>query len=606
MANSAFGFAATNGNTTGGYGGAVITVTTGAQLQAAINSVTGSNPLTIYVDGIITPGNSRADEITISGHNNISIIGTDGGAEFDGIGIHITKGSSNLIIQNLKIHDVDIGTKDAIGIEGPSSHIWIDNNELYSTLSSSKDHYDGLLDIKRGAEYITVSDNYFHDHHKTSLVGYSDDDVGARYITYANNIFEDIGSRAPSVRYGYTHIYNNLYLDVTTSAINMRMGAVGLIEDNVFSHVRDPIVSIDSDEIGYWELHDNLMSDVTWSKISSGEASAQNGVSTGSYDAPYSYDLLAAKDVEAYVRAHAGVGHLDDDVQLPPDTPPDPPTSQPPIPTDPIPPTTPSDPPPTSSDPGKGLTHIGKGRADTLVGGDGDDRLDGAGAEDHLSGGRGNDQLLGGSDDDVLSGGDGNDQLSGGEGRDVLAGDNGNDRLDGGGSADQLDGGAGDDALTGGSGNDVMKGGDGNDSLEGGAGKDTLIGGAGNDTLSGGADSDTLEGGAGKDVLTGGDKTDVFLFRSVADTPAGDGRDIITDFKAGDHIDVSQIDAKTGVAGDQAFTFIGEHSFSGKQGELHLVRGTTYTLVEGDVNGDGHADFQIQLNSMLKANDFIL
>jgi len=43
---------------------------------------------------------------------------------------HVRDGSSNLIFQNLKIHDVKSGPKDAISIEGGSHNIWINHNEF--------------------------------------------------------------------------------------------------------------------------------------------------------------------------------------------------------------------------------------------------------------------------------------------------------------------------------------------------------------------------------------------------------------------------------------------------------------------------------------------
>jgi len=264
--NLAFGFAATNGGTSGGSGGRTVTVSTGDQLQRAIDSASGAT--TIVVQGKITDANTSGAQIVLDGKRDISIIGAASGGEFDGIGIQITGGSSNIIVQNLKIHHVRSGYKDAIGIQDGSRNIWIDNNELYSTLATSQDTYDGLLDIKRGAEYITVSDNYFHDHHKTSLVGYSDSDVGARYVTYSHNIFENIGSRAPSVRFGYTHIYENYYKDVSVSAINLRMGAVGLVENNNFVNVHNPVVSLDSTSVGFWDMRGNTFQNVTWGSFS--------------------------------------------------------------------------------------------------------------------------------------------------------------------------------------------------------------------------------------------------------------------------------------------------------------------------------------------------
>ncbi|MCB1444237.1 MAG: hypothetical protein KDJ87_00150 [Rhizobiaceae bacterium] len=76
-----------------------------------------------------------------------------------------------------------------------------------------------------------------------------------------------------------------------------------------------------------------------------------------------------------------------------------------------------------------------------------------------------------------------------------------------------------------------------NDLLDGLGGDDRLIGMAGNDRLLGGTGADTLIGGSGRDILSGGKGGDIFVFA------AGDGRDIITDFKpsgrAHDLIDLS-------------------------------------------------------------------
>ena len=572
--NQAFGFASMNGGTSGGNGGREVTVSTGAQLQASINAA-GSSPITIRVDGKITTGNTGADSIVLANKDNISIIGTGGGAEFDGIGIHVKDGSSNLIIQNLKIHDVKAGVGDAISIEGPSRNIWIDNNELYSSMSVSKDYYDGLLDIKRGAEYITVSNNHFHDHHKVSLVGYSDADTGARYVTYAHNLFENIGSRAPSIRDGFAHVYENHFKNVEVSGINIRAGGLALIENNVFENVRDPIASLDSGEVGRWQLRGNVFNNVRYSSPGANEAVAgTDNKSTGSYSVPYGYELVGAGKVAGYVGANAGPGGV----------------SAAPAP----------QPVPDTGDTGGGqATNVGAtGDADTLTGTSGNDTIKAAGGADLVRGGDGNDRLEGESNDDTLHGGNGNDTLLGGEGRDSLLGDGGDDELDGGNSADLLNGGDG---------RDLLRGGGGDDRLLGGAGQDTLEGGDGKDTLEGGSDADRLSGGAGSDVLTGGGGNDVFVFGSLGDS-SGSNSDMITDFATGDLLDLSGIDANASRSGDQAFAFVGTRGFSGSAGELRYAAADGDTWIEGDVDGDRSADLVIRLDDAvsLAARDFVL
>ncbi|WP_424138253.1 M10 family metallopeptidase C-terminal domain-containing protein [Roseomonas chloroacetimidivorans] len=455
-----------NGGTTGGAGGSSVTVSTGKELLAAIEKAADS-PLTIYVKGEITTANTGADVIDIAGVSNLSIIGAENGAEFDGIGIRVKGGSSNLIFQNLSIHDVNSGPKDAIGIEGGSSNIWIDNNEFYSSTDKGKDYYDGLIDMKRGVEYVTVSDNVFRDHYKVSLNGFSDSDEGGRYVTYNGNLFENVGSRAPSVRDGVAHVYDNYYKDVETSAINMRMGAVGLIENNVFENVKDPIVSLDSEKIGFWELKGNEFTNVTWGKVGSGEASAADGKSTGSYDAPYAYTLEDTSKVKALVTSKAGVGKLGSkadtgtdtaiDVDVGIDKGGDPGTGAD-VDTSPDTNATPADPT------GDAAAVAGTRDADVLKGGATNDVLSGRGGTDDLSGGAGDDKLAGGTSDDVLSGGSGNDTLEGNSGNDLLAG------------------GIGADVLTGGGGRDLFVFMSFEDSLDG-SGRDVITDFASNDTI---------------------------------------------------------------------------------------------------------------------------
>src|SRR5262249_11302198 len=143
----------------------------------------------------------------------------------------------------------------------------------------------------------------------------------------------------------------------------------------------------------------------------------------------------------------------------------------------------------------------------------------------------------------------------------------------------------GDDSITLGAGANSVDGQGGNDSISAGAGNDTLNGGAGDDTLDGGDNNDTLNGGAGTDTLTGGAGIDTFVFMTPAEAGNGATRDRITDIQGagvggGDVIDVNGIDANTGVALDQAFTFIGTAAFT-LPGQLRYVQVGGNTIVEG-------------------------
>jgi hypothetical protein len=120
---------------------------------------------------------------------------------------------------------------------------------------------------------------------------------------------------------------------------------------------------------------------------------------------------------------------------------------------------------------------------------------------------------------------------------------------------------------------------------------------------------DTLIGGLGKDTMSGGAGGDFFDFNLKTESVKGANRDVILDFShsQGDHIDLSDIDAKSG-GGNQAFHFIGKQGFHHQKGELHFVKQVGFLVVEGDINGDGRADFQIEVHGLgkLVAGDFVL
>ncbi|HMN86341.1 MAG TPA: hypothetical protein PKA74_10185, partial [Bauldia sp.] len=153
--------------------------------------------------------------------------------------------------------------------------------------------------------------------------------------------------------------------------------------------------------------------------------------------------------------------------------------------------------------------------------------------------------------------------------------------------------------------------GGGNDSFNGSGGvQGRVYGGTGTDTLVGGSKGDWLDGGSDRDVLTGGGGADRFHFTQSSHSAPGATRDFITDFSRGqkDRIDI----------GDMApfnFVFRGKQDFTG--GGTPSVKYTQVnkagtakdrTIVHGDANGDGVADFQIELRGLvsLQASDFVL
>lgn len=135
--------------------------------------------------------------------------------------------------------------------------------------------------------------------------------------------------------------------------------------------------------------------------------------------------------------------------------------------------------------------------------------------------------------------------------------------------------------------------------------------GTGDDTFTGWNSDEMIVGGAGLDQMTGGRGADTFFFVTVEDTGATKATaDLITDFKTkeGDILDLSEIDADSGVALDQEFKFIGSKAFHDKAGELRFDTDKKGTWVMGDVDGDGKADFIIHLDDKmnLKVDHFEL
>ena len=191
----------------------------------------------------------------------------------------------------------------------------------------------------------------------------------------------------------------------------------------------------------------------------------------------------------------------------------------------------------------------------------------------------------------------------------AINGFGGNDLIHSSLGADLLSGGLGKDTLFGGLSQDSLQGDAGDDLLYGESGNDSLSGGAGRDMLSGGWDNDTLIGGTGADQIYGGFGADLFVWTSLREFPAASaGRDVVHDFSAadGDKIDLFGIDAKAGVKGNQAFVLA--DAFSQHAGELCVQTTATGSLISGDTDGDGSADFSIAFlgGAAFSITDFVL
>ena len=235
------GYASLNGGTTGGKGGKTVTVSNFNDLKKAVQS---TDPMIVIVDGTIktTDGGDKA----LSIRSNKTLMGKDKNAKIYG-GISISK-EKNVIVYNLNIEGVypNNGPVDGIDISGASTNVWIHHCTIWNAP-------DGNLDIKKQANYITVSYCKFyytdknHPHRLNALIssggGTQPNDFGFLKVTYHHCWFADnIQERMPRIMYGEVHVYNNYYSSQNNNyCVGVGSYASAIIENNYFKKVKDPI-----------------------------------------------------------------------------------------------------------------------------------------------------------------------------------------------------------------------------------------------------------------------------------------------------------------------------------------------------------------------------
>ncbi len=298
------GFATLNGGTTGGKAGQTVTASSYSQLKSYAES---STPYIIMVDGTITNG-SAGGQIRVKSNKSIIGVGTKGFLQ--GVGIDISS-QNNVIIQNLKITLVGtsnpggVNGGDCISISGTSKNIWVDHCEVYSedpSVQKNKDLYDGLLDIKGQTGFITLSWNYFHDHHKGSLVGAADNDLyNDRLVTIHHNHYKKVLLRVPMYRGATGHFFNN-YISGATDATEIRAGTCVRVERNYYEALHYSIYT-PTDAPGKAE------------RISNIEVSRTSRAYPGNCTAniPYTYSQVLTsntEDVKTIVPQYAGTGKI--------------------------------------------------------------------------------------------------------------------------------------------------------------------------------------------------------------------------------------------------------------------------------------------------------
>ncbi len=194
--------------------------------------------------------------------SNTTIIGLgDDGAHIIGANFMV-KNVNNVIIRNLAFEnasdcfpqwdptDTAVGNWnsafDNLSILNNSTHVWVDHNSFTDGKQPDSseplyfgrifEQHDGECDITKGADYVTVSWNRFLDHDKIMLIGSSDTstvDTGKLHVTLNDNEFSNTIERAPRVRFGQVHVYNNYYHDSGNAGFLYSLGV------GVFSQIYD-------------------------------------------------------------------------------------------------------------------------------------------------------------------------------------------------------------------------------------------------------------------------------------------------------------------------------------------------------------------------------
>jgi pectate lyase len=295
------GFASVNAlgqnGTTGGSGGPVVEVDTAPEFLAAIAQ---SGPLVICVRGMITLPGPMHD---VTSNKSIIGIGTNSGFTNGGLNVGLPISDSittppanavrNVIIRNLVFRNA---TDDSINVQMFSHHVWIDHNDL-------SNGFDGLIDIKRGSSYITVSWNHTHNHTKNMLLGHDDSnaaqDVGFLKVTYHHNWFDQTPQRNPRVRFGEpVHVFNNYYLHNTDVGVACQANAGCMVEGNYFENTEETVTNHYAGPTGRCVARNNVFV---------GESGAPD--CSGTVQEPsvyYSYTVDDPNGVRASVMAGAG------------------------------------------------------------------------------------------------------------------------------------------------------------------------------------------------------------------------------------------------------------------------------------------------------------
>jgi pectate lyase len=328
------GFATLNARgqngTTGGFGGNHVQVTnladfvryaqTNTTLQIELLNDIDCSSLANASGGF--PTNYPVGEILIN--SNKTIYSRNGSAIRRGL-LCIGSGPNgkhNIIIRNVSFRDLwvldstgqyDQYGWDYISIESGSHHVWVDHCDFEKV-------YDGMLDVKTGSDFVTISWNIFRSQKKCSLVGHSESntqDRGRLNVTSHHNWYDRVEERIPRMRFGNAHVFNIYCNDLGGKGIQSTTEAATLVENVWFHHPRagsNPTIEVNGGGTGIVKVVNSRIVNLPGVNVTFREFGASNFTFNAPFAAPkppYDYSLDPLADVPGVVTNYAGTGKID-------------------------------------------------------------------------------------------------------------------------------------------------------------------------------------------------------------------------------------------------------------------------------------------------------
>jgi pectate lyase len=224
--------------TTGGLGGRTVVAGTAEELTqyAAM-----PEPLVIVVRGSLQI--PFGTQVPVA--SDKTIVGAGTVAELVGGGLFLNR-THNVVIRNLRIRDSyipgdwdgksSVNDNDGVRLD-TAHHVWIDH-VAFERLG------DGMVDVRKDTDYVTLSWNEFSAHNKTVGIGWTPNVITK--ITLHHNRFAYTYQRNASIdNVEAAHVYNNWFRGFGQYGTMSRGAAKVVAESNYYSDGEDPIVAKD-------------------------------------------------------------------------------------------------------------------------------------------------------------------------------------------------------------------------------------------------------------------------------------------------------------------------------------------------------------------------